>query len=338
MKQIILIIGILIVITMAYFFINNKTEVDQNPVTINVSGEIVDVTLDQIAFDGPALIKVLSLEGSLVTIAVPSMGIQSCVAKENITEVEKAAVGDKVTVSGYLNKDGNVVPCDDEAHYLHITGFVGDPVYGYEFAYKKGPDGYIVLEDNSSSDPDLVSSRTLINQLEYEALKASTEAHDGPMAIYLRIYSNPENLQASAWALQKPTESNIEIAKDEPKEVLVGGVDAIQYTVDGLYLIDTYIITSGKFVYVLAGSYLDKESVIHEDFNNLISSFTLTQTTNTAPLGKINPRVPCEGALAYMTFTSGIEADAFVEACVAGEHPEVIERYIKDLELDETVI
>jgi hypothetical protein len=54
--------------------------------------------------------------------------------------------------------------------------------------------------------------------------------------------------------------------------------------------------------------------------------------------GKIDPRVACESALMYTTFTSGEEAEAFVEACVAGEHPEVIERYIESLNVDGAVI
>jgi hypothetical protein len=42
---------------------------------------------------------------------------------------------------------------------------------------------------------------------------------------------------------------------------------------------------------------------------------------------KINIDVVCEGALAYMTFPNGAAAEAFVEECKAGEHPEVIEQY-----------
>ena len=45
---------------------------------------------------------------------------------------------------------------------------------------------------------------------------------------------------------------------------------------------------------------------------------------------KVDPRVVCQSALMYMTFESGEAADAFVEACVRGEHPEVIERYQND--------
>jgi hypothetical protein len=39
-----------------------------------------------------------------------------------------------------------------------------------------------------------------------------------------------------------------------------------------------------------------------------------------------------------MTFTTGEEAEAFVESCVAGNHPEVIDRYIESLNVDGAVI
>ena len=52
------------------------------------------------------------------------------------------------------------------------------------------------------------------------------------------------------------------------------------------------------------------------------------------PQAKIDPRVACESALAYTTFSSGEEADAFVKDCIDGKYPEVIERYIQDMGLN----
>lgn len=57
-------------------------------------------------------------------------------------------------------------------------------------------------------------------------------------------------------------------------------------------------------------------------------------TTGVPTQGKINPQVACESALVYMTFENGAAADAFVAECVAGEHPEVIERYINEMGID----
>ena len=45
---------------------------------------------------------------------------------------------------------------------------------------------------------------------------------------------------------------------------------------------------------------------------------------------KLNINVVCEGALAYMSFPSGAEADAFVQECKEGKHPEVIEKWKTD--------
>lgn len=49
------------------------------------------------------------------------------------------------------------------------------------------------------------------------------------------------------------------------------------------------------------------------------------------PQGKINIDAVCESALAYMTFPNGAESDKFVAECKEGKHPEVIERYLKEL-------
>lgn len=52
-----------------------------------------------------------------------------------------------------------------------------------------------------------------------------------------------------------------------------------------------------------------------------------------ASQGKINIDEVCNGALAYMTFTDGASADAFVSECKEGKHPEVIEKYKADMNL-----
>lgn len=48
---------------------------------------------------------------------------------------------------------------------------------------------------------------------------------------------------------------------------------------------------------------------------------------------KLNIDVVCNSALAYTTFTDGAAAEAFVQDCKDGKHPEVIERYKKDMNL-----
>lgn len=52
--------------------------------------------------------------------------------------------------------------------------------------------------------------------------------------------------------------------------------------------------------------------------------------TDMASNGKLNIDAVCQGALAYMTFPSNVEAEAFVKDCKEGKHPEVIEKYKAD--------
>ncbi len=61
-------------------------------------------------------------------------------------------------------------------------------------------------------------------------------------------------------------------------------------------------------------------------------------TPQGAPGAKININAVCEGALAYMSFPDGASADAFVAECKEGKHPEVIEQYKANLNLDGAAI
>jgi hypothetical protein len=54
---------------------------------------------------------------------------------------------------------------------------------------------------------------------------------------------------------------------------------------------------------------------------------------NTGAQGKIDINAVCEGALAYMSFTDGASAEVFVQECKEGKHPEVIEKFIQDMNL-----
>ena len=53
----------------------------------------------------------------------------------------------------------------------------------------------------------------------------------------------------------------------------------------------------------------------------------VTENTGDSMSQKIDINAVCDGALAYMTFPSGVEAEAWVAACKNGEHPEAIEQW-----------
>ncbi len=57
-----------------------------------------------------------------------------------------------------------------------------------------------------------------------------------------------------------------------------------------------------------------------------------------APMvGKLDINAVCDGALAYMTFPTGAEAEQFVAECKDGKHPEVIEQYRQQMGADDSM-
>ncbi len=157
-----------------------------------------------------------------------------------------------------------------------------DAVFGYEFWYEGGEDGYITLEYNESTHPDFVSGMMLMNRAEYELLQASTDAREGPPAMHLRIYTNPANLHAPVWAMRNPSETNYGLMRGTETEAVVGGANATHFTADGLYLIDTYVVANGEHIYVLTGAYREPNDEIHQDFQSLIASFNFIAPTEPA--------------------------------------------------------
>lgn len=319
---------------------DNKTqEVVNATAEAFVTGVVMGVDRSQIMFDGPTLITVATEDGTTKTIAVPSMGINFCVASVASAAIGQLAEGDTVVVVASEDENGYLVPCAGEKDNLTIQGRVSDAAYGYEFAYRKSPDGYTSLEDTTSSHGDFVAGVVLYDAREYEQLLASEEAREAPPALRVRVYHNPEKLQASVWMLRHQEEVNYGLKLGEEEEVVVGGARAVRFHTDGLFTTDTYVVAHGQHVYVLMGDYFDAASPIRQDFKNLVASFTFIPVVeNERPAAKLDPRAVCESALMYMTFASGEEADAFVARCVNGEHPEVFDQYIQNLGLDGAVI
>lgn len=78
----------------------------------------------------------------------------------------------------------------------------------------------------------------------------------------------------------------------------------------------------------------------YEEADSIVKSNPLkTFDVQTNVSGKLNIDVICEGSLSYMTFPNGASADMFVAECKEGKHPEVIERYMAEMNvLDGAVI
>lgn len=234
--------------------------------------------------------------------------------------------------------DESVDNTDTEVAYDTFT----DTERGVRFTYKTSPDGY-VLDDLTAliaeqpEDIEILKIYRLMNAREKAELEASKEGREGPPTISLIIFDNPNNQSASMWVDAFPLFSNINfVIGAVDRDAVVGGANAVRYRIDGLYQSENVIIAQGGYIYHFAGAFLEEDSDIYRDFEALIDSVTFVPSGHSE--AKIDVRVACESALAYMLFETGDAADAFVEACVNGEHPEVIERYISDMGLDGAAI
>ena len=95
------------------------------------------------------------------------------------------------------------------------------------------------------------------------------------------------------------------------------------------------------FVGLVLTGVLIKSQVVYSRFNAAlfdskpVAPTPAPQMEKQASLGKIDMDAICDGALAYMTFADSAKADAFVADCKMGKHPEVVEQYLENMNLDE---
>ncbi len=222
-------------------------------------------------------------------------------------------------------KDTKKEPVNDMAVYSNTE-------LGFEFTYRSGPNGYVVEDHTPAQNSgDLIKTIVLIQTTDKE--NPNREGGEGPATINVEIFKNTKNRQAGVWAMENATYSNYNVKFNEPKELVVGGANAIEYKADGLYTSNNIVVAHGGYIYDFKGMYLDENSNLSLDFLPLVNSIKFIPQSSGAVGGKINIDEVCNGTLAYMTFPDGAAADKFVKDCKDGKHPEVIEKFKKDMNL-----
>ena len=210
---------------------------------------------------------------------------------------------------------------------------------GLIFTYRSGPDGFFLeerlvdLNDASGLQREIILTPTT----DYEDQKTRV-AGEGSPSWRLAVYKNNMKQSPSVWVDTYPLASNIQLMMGEMQDVTIAGANAVEYTTDGLYRTDNVVIAHGGLMFVASSSYLDDTSLTRKNFDSWIDSFNFVQTEKQLPQGKINVDVACRSALTYTTFINNEDAEKFITECINGEHSDVIERYIKDLDVDGAVI
>ena len=121
MKTTIIIVIIIVLVVAGFYFFGDELRHGGSMSEAGmVTGTITRIDLDAVAFDGPARIVVATDSGGEEVIAVPSMGLPLCAARENIADPFSLEVGQQVSANGEENPQGDIVPCSSEEHYLRV--------------------------------------------------------------------------------------------------------------------------------------------------------------------------------------------------------------------------
>lgn len=207
---------------------------------------------------------------SIVTVFLVGIVLGYIVAGIEMAEVRESDPSIDVEENAVRSDDVDVRPSDVvEASMSSIV----DEKIGVRFLYRTDPHTQMITEikRGTESDATFVKGYQLALRSDFESME-ERGAGEGPPTITLTVFKNEQKLFPRLWATQFPLQSNIELARTDPQEVLVGDSEAVRYLVDGLYSIDTFVVTHDKYIYVVSGAYMDDNSLIRRDFLSFIES------------------------------------------------------------------
>lgn len=146
---------------------------------------------------------------------------------------------------------------------------------GMRFAYRTTPDSYDIVRVSAASATD-----TLFED-GYELARTSDKtAHngavsEGPQSIQVLVLKNPDKLSPRVWALQNLQYSNANTIRSDIQDETFGTQNSVTYRADGLYTMEYHIVTAGKYVYVLSGSFDGDASPVLADYHQFLKTFEL---------------------------------------------------------------
>lgn len=154
---------------------------------------------------------------------------------------------------------------------------VADEGTGITFTYKAGNGGYRLIEPATTQygDDSLVKAYVMMPEEDYQRIeRGEYGAGEAPPTITLFVLNDADDSDATEWARAHNLFTNIELAMGTPTQTTVGGADALQYRADGLYAMDTYIVSSNGKKYVISGSFISAGTPITADFAALLGSIS----------------------------------------------------------------
>ncbi len=167
-------------------------------------------------------------------------------------------------VGGYIVFQGNFFQEGEE----EASGLKYEK-HGVSFSY---PAQYVLEERTQGNAERAYQTVTLVNRSDLPA----PEGGEGPTAIAVEIFENPEEYDLPAW-IRGMSHSNFKLSRDEAlTEVEVSGEPALRYSWSGLYEADAVALLHGGRVYLFSGTWMTAKDGIRKDFEALLNSVSFT--------------------------------------------------------------
>lgn len=155
--------------------------------------------------------------------------------------------------------------------------------YDFTFKYRIKPYGYSVFENTLDQNIDMgtLFGMTLMRSDDYnESVKAAAEgnAHDGPPAMSVYVFSASKILDLEEWMVGKKMITNC--MTGEVTNTTLAGQDALVCLWDGLYPGVTIAQIRDNKIYLLVGTRESSETAdgysYEKDFNEVVESFVIS--------------------------------------------------------------
>jgi hypothetical protein len=160
---------------------------------------------------------------------------------------------------------------------------VEDTQFRMSFTYPGGPDGYELVESNTSDS--FLQSYVMVERSAWEAFQAAA-GEVAPPTMSIFIYQQPDEeadtlereprpgriSRLQSWAQANAGLTAFDQIYGTPEVVEIDGVKALEYTTDGIYQQSIYLSSYRGTIYMFLGQYNRPTDVIKQDFENLMQT------------------------------------------------------------------
>ncbi len=148
---------------------------------------------------------------------------------------------------------------------------------GISFEYIINPNGYTLFENGKRQGEtgELLSYIAVRNTKEYEAFTKSASPREGPPEISVRVFKNTKARDIFTWLNENVSVTNYNKEAHPVAQTRVGGVEAIEFLSDGLYMQRNYLLESNGNIYLIAGPEDGSFVEIKKDFEVFLKSIVI---------------------------------------------------------------